>query len=147
VTRIESIPPDRAHALLGEGYAYLDVRTEEEFLSGRPAGAYCVPLMQAVGGRLVDNADFLSVVSALFDKQTPLVVGCQAGARSLRAVQLLASAGFERVINMSGGWGGGRDAFGRRVSGWQELGLEAESGPGTERTYAALVRRSLGDER
>ena len=70
----------------------IDVRSDQEWKSGRIAGASHYFL-----GRLPDNLD--SVAS-----EKPIVVQCQAGGRSAIAASVLQAAGRE-VINMSGGYG------------------------------------------
>jgi rhodanese-related sulfurtransferase len=122
-----------------EGFVYLDVRTTGEFESGHPAGAYNVPVAVAGPGGMAPNADFVTVVSARFAKDTPLVVGCQSGNRSQRAIALLVSAGFTRLVEQRADWAGARDPFGRVVDkGWQAEGFPTAFGPDAERGYAAL---------
>jgi rhodanese-related sulfurtransferase len=137
------ISPQEAHAkMTSEGYAYVDVRTEEEFALGRPAGAWNVPLSREGDGTMVPNADFLHVVETLFGKNGKLVVGCKSGNRSLRAAQALVQAGFTHVLEQRAGWGGARDAFGAvKEPGWSRAGLPTESGEPAERGYAALKKK------
>jgi rhodanese-related sulfurtransferase len=71
-----------------------------------------------------------------------LVVGCQAGARSKRAVEQLAAAGFTELVDMSAGWGGSRDAFGRPQPGWAAKGLPVEAGSPAGQAYADVKTRS-----
>jgi rhodanese-related sulfurtransferase len=137
---IEHITPDQAHRLTQSGAHYLDVRTEEEFAAGHPATAVNVPLMQRqASGQMLPNPDFLAVVQRHFSKDAPLVVGCQAGVRSLRAAELLIGAGYKVVHNMQGGFGGGRSATGEPVSGWLQSNLPVCRDCGPENTYAHLV--------
>lgn len=126
-----------------ENHVYLDVRSVPEFEAGHPAGAYNVPIAEPdAAGRMQANPDFVAVVRATFDAHQPLVVGCQNGPRSARAVQALLDAGFERVVELGAGWGGTRDPFGRVIEpGWRAAGLAraTEASPG--RDHAALRRR------
>ena len=40
----KTVTPEEAKALLDQGYVYVDVRSEQEFESGHPAGALNVPI-------------------------------------------------------------------------------------------------------
>lgn len=124
---IARVSPAEAHARMTEGWTYLDVRSAEEFAAGRPAGAVNVPVMHLGGGGFVENTRFVEEVAARFAKDAPLVVGCKQGQRSLRAAELLAGAGFTRVLEQRAGWDGARDAFGSLVEpGWSRAGLPTE---------------------
>ena len=129
---------------VGEGYAYLDVRTVEEFEQGHPLGAYNVPFeLAAEGGNVLPNTSFLREVRALFVKDTPLVVGCKQGIRSLRAARLLEAGGFTNLVEMRPGMDGVRDPFGRlREKGWlaEQLPCAMDAQPG--RSYAELEQRA-----
>src|SRR5687767_13989883 len=99
---VSNVTPTEAKRLIDdEGYTYLDVRTVEEFDGGHPAGAYNVPVVHA---GMLPNGEFVAVVEATFPKDARLVVGCQSGGRSARAAALLASCGYEHVVNMDGGF-------------------------------------------
>lgn len=130
-----------AHELMErEGYAYLDVRTVEEFEQGHPAGAYNVPFELLSGEGTVANTGFLREVRGLFAADARLIVGCKQGIRSLRAARLLEAAGFLHVLELRAGMDGVRDPFGRlRERGWQaeELPTALEALPG--RSYAELL--------
>ena len=58
-----------------------------------------------------------------------LLVGCQVGGRSTHAAQMLASHGYQHVVNVRGGFGGARDpATGALVDeGWSVAGLPVET--------------------
>lgn len=138
---IQQVTPDEAQKLLSEGYRYIDVRTEGEFASGHPATAVNVPVVfpDPATRQMVVNPDFVRVVEAHFAKDASIVVGCQAGGRSQRAAELLSEAGYTRVVNMQGGFGGARDQTGRTVvAGWHERGLPVCKDCGAENSYAAL---------
>ncbi|HEY3498409.1 MAG TPA: rhodanese-like domain-containing protein [Polyangiaceae bacterium] len=138
MTTPKTVTPAEAQALLGEGYTYLDVRTEAEFEAGHPAGALNVPLNVAGPGGAAPNPEFLAVVERALGKDAKLVVACQAGGRSKRAMATLAQAGFSGLVEMPAGFGGSRDAFGRPVPGWSQAGLPVETG----RNYDAVKQRS-----
>ena len=129
-----------AYALVRErGYAYLDVRTVPEFDTGHPEGAYNIPLGEPGAGGMVDNPSFLAEVQAAFTTQTPLVVGCASGVRSLRAAELLRVHGFTQVVEQRAGMDGVRDAFGRV----KEKGYRAEGLPVATRTAPGRSRQEL----
>jgi rhodanese-related sulfurtransferase len=110
---------------------YLDVRTQEEFAAGHPAGAINIPVMFFRGGSPTPNPDFVAHVQQRISPSTPVLVGCQAGGRSQRGAELLLAAGFTDVSNVRGGFGGARDDTGRVViPGWREAGLPVETGVG-----------------
>jgi rhodanese-related sulfurtransferase len=126
-----------------EGYAYVDVRSIPEFDQGHPAGAYNIPFVHSTPVGMQPNADFMSVLGAVFTKDAKLVLGCRTGHRSLRAAELLIEAGFQHVVEQRAGFHGARDAFGQlQEAGWQTLGLEVSVEAEPERTYAALLERA-----
>lgn len=125
---VKRVTPPEASELVQQGHKYLDVRSIPEFSEGHPQGAYNVPLMHAVGGRMVPNPDFEAVVTRHFAKDEKIVIGCKSGGRSLRAAELLQAAGYTAVVDMRGGFDGERDAMGRvAVAGWREAGLPMEA--------------------
>ena len=140
---VKRVSPQEADSLLkDEGYVYLDVRSIPEFDAGHTAGAYNIPLMHATPSGMRPNGDFMSVVGAVFPKDSKLVVGCRSGNRSLRAAEALVAAGFENVVDQRAGHGGVRDAFGQlQEPGWAEAGLEVTTKPHPDRTYEALLYR------
>jgi len=138
---IEQITPQEAQQLLQRGYRYLDVRTEGEFANGHPLGAINIPVAipDPRTGQMAINPDFLSVVGAHFEKDEAVILGCQAGARSQRAAEMMAAAGFQHLANMQGGWGGGMDPrSGAMVPGWVDCGLPTAQQPAPGSTYAEL---------
>jgi rhodanese-related sulfurtransferase len=70
----------------------LDVRTPEEFASGR--------IPQSININLMDRT-FVSKVAVL-DKSKPYLIYCRSGARSGQACAMMAHQGFE-VYNLAGG--------------------------------------------
>ena len=140
---VKRVSPQEADALVrDEGYVYVDVRSIPEFDSGHTAGAYNIPLMHATPSGMRPNGDFMSVVSAVFPKDSKLVVGCRSGNRSLRAAEALIAAGYVNVVDQRAGHGGARDAFGQlQEAGWEGAGLEVAIEPHPERTYESLLAR------
>jgi rhodanese-related sulfurtransferase len=135
------VSPEEAQRLLSRGYTYVDVRSESEFLVGRPPGAFNVPLQYVEGDRLVDSPEFVSVMQQLFRTTDPLVIGCGSGSRSHVAIERLSLAGFETLAEVRHGFMGARDGFGRRLPGWVQAGLPIEEGDAEARSYACLLER------
>lgn len=133
---------EQAEELMAAGAPFVDVRTPEEFADGHVPGAINVPVSLAQGGAKVQNADFVTVMAALFDKAAPLVVSCQAGGRSARAAALLAQAGFTNVSDMSVGFEGRKDPFGRPLPGWRQEGRDIETDATGEQTYEGALQRA-----
>jgi rhodanese-related sulfurtransferase len=130
----KKVSPQEAYALMQAGeYRYLDVRSEPEFEQGHPPGALNVPLMHKGMMGMSPNDKFLSVVEANFPRDAKLIVGCQAGGRSAKAVAALEQAGYTNLIDQGAGWGGNPEQ-----KGWQAVGLPSESGQPEGRSYAAL---------
>ena len=132
--------PAEAKALIDgpEGWKYLDVRSVEEFDAGHPTGAWNVPIFQRGPAGMMPNDDFERVVMRAFPRDSKLVVGCGSGPRSTRACEVLAAAGYADLVNVEGGFNGGRDEMGRAIPGWAASGLPVEKAAPAERTYAQL---------
>jgi glyoxylase-like metal-dependent hydrolase (beta-lactamase superfamily II)/rhodanese-related sulfurtransferase len=81
----------------------VDVRERSEYAAGHIPGALSLPQAE-----LATRLDELP-------RDRPLLMICQAGARSLRAAQFLRQVGYSRVASLSGGTGG-----------WAEAGLPLE---------------------
>jgi rhodanese-related sulfurtransferase len=137
----ENINPSQAGELLDrdEGYTYVDVRSIPEFENGHPTGAVNIPLMHHEQDQMVPNPEFLRLVEVNFAKDARLIIGCQSGARSLRAVEALTASGFTQILHMDGGFGGSRNEMGQVIEkGWMELGLPIEYGTGEGQSYTSL---------
>ena len=130
---IEQIEPFRAYRILTEDReaVYLDVRSEEEFAQGHPTAAINIPIFIFRGpGQPEPNPEFLVVAEKILLKDKQLVVGCMAGGRSQRACEALEQAGFQRLANVRGGFGGARDATGEVVvKGWRDSELPVSFDP------------------
>ena len=142
MSEIRSVTPEEAKALIEQGHVYVDVRSEPEYEAGHPPGALNVPIAHAGPAGMTPNPDFLAVMTRAFGKDEALVVGCKLGGRSKRAVDTLRAAGFSNVCDMSAGWDGGRDAFGRKLPGWREAGLPSETGAPAGQAYADVKTRT-----
>jgi len=132
---IPQTTPTAAKQLMDHGHRYIDVRTEEEFATGHPAGAVNIPVAapNPATGQMAINPQFLAVVGAHFPPDAPLIVGCGSGMRSQRAAEMLAAAGFSNVVNMQGGFGGAPDQ-----AGWADSGLPVSHDCGPHNSYAGL---------
>jgi rhodanese-related sulfurtransferase len=142
---IERVSPEEARDLLesASGYTYVDVRSEPEFDRGHPPGALNVPFMCRGPVGLVPNTEFVSVMLAAFERNARLLLGCQSGNRSRKAVAALAAAGFTELRELRTGWDGSRDAFGRLEPGWSKVGLPVETGFPEGQAYADVQKRRL----
>ena len=138
---IKHITVQQAHQEQSAGAKYLDVRSIPEFEQGHPEGAFNVPLMHAdpETRQMRPNAEFLAVVRANFPADTPLVIGCQMGGRSAKAAEILATAGYQQVANVLGGYGGAPQ-FGH--AGWVQAGLPVATKAEGDRSYESLHRRA-----
>lgn len=83
----------------------VDVRNPGETASGTLAGARLIPL-----ARLMDSLDEL-------ERQTPVVVNCAGGYRSVIAASVLRQVGFPDVSDLIGGYGA-----------WMAAGLDVSNG-------------------
>ena len=93
------------HLINREEALVVDVREPNEFAAGHVLGAKNVPLarLDASGAELAKR------------KERPLIVCCDGGERSAKALALLKKQGFTRVANLSGG-----------IAAWQQAGLPVE---------------------
>ena len=124
---IKQVEPPQAYEILQQNpdAVYLDVRTEEEFAQGHPAGAINIPVVFLKPGAAPQlNDAFLAVAQKTLPQAKRLVVGCMAGGRSQRACEILEQAGYTDLTNVRGGFGGARDPAGTIiVVGWRDAGL------------------------
>ena len=92
-TKEKLVTPDEAEKLLKENPAVtvLDVRTPEEFAEGHIKGAVNAD---------VNGDDFEKKVAAL-DQSKPVLIHCQAGGRSSRAIEEMGSDMILRIIAYS----------------------------------------------
>ncbi len=123
------LAPQRVRELLesSDGYRYLDVRTISEFRKGHIPGACNIPVAHIANPELANwsvNGQFLAVARANFPLDSPLIVGCRSGRRSVVATQIMIEAGHSRVYNLSGNW--------------KDLGYPIEQGDGDSGSYKSL---------
>jgi len=67
-----------------------------------------------------------------------MVVGCKMGGRSQQASETLASAGYEDVTNVLGGWSGAPQMG---QAGWVQAGLPVETTAEPAREYETLQKK------
>ncbi len=87
------INASEARAALLDGAVALDVREPDEFAAGHVPEAISIPL-----GQLTARTDELP-------KGRPIVAYCGHGERSASGVSILERAGFEKLLNLDGGFG------------------------------------------
>lgn len=137
---IENLEPKAAHDAMSRDAAcvFVDVRTEQEYDAGHPAGALNVPwaLVDPSTGQMAPNADFVATMRKLAPAGATIYASCQSGMRSLNACKALEAAGYSKLVNVSTGFGGKRDPTGRIVAaGWRDAGLPVET---SRSTYSTL---------
>lgn len=128
VSEVKSVTPEEASELMKQGAVYVDVRSEPEFEAGHVPGSFNVPLLHMGPAGMVPNPEFLDVMKRAFGSGEKLVMGCRSGQRSLRAADMLVQSGYADVANLTTGYEGTRDAFGRPIPGWRARGLPTEPG-------------------
>ena len=137
---IPQISSEQAKKILDENpnALYVDVRSVKEFVQGHAAGAINIPLLDfnEEFGQMMPNPDFLKVFEANVPKDKMLVVGCQAGGRSQKACEHLATNAYTTLHNIVGGYGGVPNA-----PGWKQLGFPVSQENGEGVGYAFLKER------
>lgn len=127
--RVEEVDVHEARRRQEQGWIYLDVRTPDEWRSGRPAGAAHEPAFLPGPGGMAPVPDFVARVQERFPAPSRLLIGCASGMRSARAATLLQAAGFAAICNVRGGFLGARDPMGQVVApGWREAGHPVDAG-------------------
>lgn len=106
-TAIPQITPQEALRAVQSDTLLLDVREPEELAAVRYGvdAQLDIPLSE-----LPDRLDEVP-------RDRPIIVACQSGGRSTRAIQLLQDAGFTQLLNLDGGLGA-----------WEAAGLPVERG-------------------
>lgn len=103
----------------------VDVRTRIEYSHvGHPTGAVNIVWKEAPEWQI--NPAFVDEVkNAVPDTQTPLLLLCRSGQRSMDAAKELEKAGFQQLINIKEGFEGGLDEQNHRgkLGGWRFHGL------------------------
>lgn len=124
---IENLEPLQAWDLLQQNNhaVLIDVRTKvEHAFVGHPIGAMHIAWKEAPDWQL--NPNFVTdVIQAVPDRRAPVLLLCRSGQRSLEAAKALELAGYERLINIDGGFEGPLDKDNHRghLGGWRLHGL------------------------
>lgn len=91
-TGIKEVSPTDAQTEVAKAYSqFIDVRTPEEYAAGHADRARNIPL------------DTISANLDQLEKNEPVYLICQTGNRSKKAAIILNEAGFNNVINITGG--------------------------------------------
>lgn len=98
----KGVNTDEAVRLFNDDAYMLDVRTAGEYKEGYIGNATNISVTE-----LASKMGHLPA-----DKETPMVVYCQTGARSSRASGMLAKAGYTNIHNLAGG-----------ITAWKAAGL------------------------
>jgi rhodanese-related sulfurtransferase len=95
--------PKEVSSLTAEKKAVIvDVREDDEWQAGHIDGAIHIPLQQ-INDRLPELAAY---------KDSTVITQCRSGKRSIKALELLKTAGFSNVYSMDGG-----------IQAWTQQGL------------------------
>jgi rhodanese-related sulfurtransferase len=107
-SRIRETTPEevRRRQESGDEFYFIDVREDNEWLSGHAAGAMHL-------GRGIIERDIETTIP---DHDAEIILYCGGGYRSALAADSLQKMGYTRVISMDGGW-----------KRWFELGYPTES--------------------
>jgi rhodanese-related sulfurtransferase len=97
---VPNVSPTEAQDLVAQGWALIDVRTDEEWADGHIAGAQHLPMNE--------------VVAKLPQIGNQVICVCAVGGRSWRVTQYLALQGLD-AVNLDGG-----------MQGWAAAGLPVE---------------------
>ena len=102
------VTPTQATLLINrEDAQVIDVRETDEYVSGHVPESRSIPA-GSIDERLADLEK---------NKDAPLIVVCQSGARSAKVVEKLKGKGFAKVFNLAGG-----------IAAWREAGLPLKKG-------------------
>lgn len=105
--RVADVSAEEAKQLIDEtrGLVVLDVRTPEEFAEGHIKGAINIDV----------KADSFAEEVAKLNPETPFLVHCRSGRRSLDALDQMKPMPFERVYHLDSG-----------IQGWEAAGFPVE---------------------
>jgi rhodanese-related sulfurtransferase len=90
-----SKPEFKAFMAEHTNYTLIDIRTPQEFNRGTIEGAININY---------NSPNFQAELNKL-DKSKPVLMFCQSGGRSGRALPIFKSLGFEQVLELQGGYG------------------------------------------
>ena len=98
-SEVSEVSTHEAEKLFREGWLLLDVREPDEFEQGNIPGSEFIPR-----GNLE-----IQVEGRIPSKETPIVVYCAGGIRSIFAAKTLAELGYRQVLSMTGGFNRWKD--------------------------------------
>lgn len=130
MTQIKILHPRHAWTMLETetSMVVLDVRDRTEFaFVGHPIGAINIPWKDAPDWKL--NPNFVDEVRRRIpDLNTPIMLLCRSGQRSMEAAKALAEAGYTDLTNLADGFEGPLDEQKHRstLGGWRALNLPWE---------------------
>ena len=102
ISGIKSITAQEATLLINKQDAIvIDVRSKDEFQKGHIVNSKNITLSQ------IEQGNFSAIEN---NKQTPIIVVCETGARSASAASKLVKAEFTQVSNLFSGMGGWKSA-------------------------------------
>jgi rhodanese-related sulfurtransferase len=102
ISGVKTITAQEATMLINKQDAIVvDVRSEEEFKKGHIVNAKNITLSQ------IEKGSFSAIEN---NKQTPIIVVCESGARSTSAASKLVKAEFTQVASLFSGMGGWKSA-------------------------------------
>lgn len=101
-----SIDQVRTRQERGESFHLIDVREESEWQAGHIPGAI------HLGKGIIER----DIEDILPDRETPIVLYCGGGFRSVLAAEALQKMGYTRVVSMDGG-----------MRGWRTAGYEEQT--------------------
>ena len=102
---VKQLSPEEAYELANKGTLFVDVREKNE------TDSFSYDLKNIIYAPL-SNFEILSTAKLPQEKNTPIILACKAGGRSMKAAEFLASNGYNNLYNLSGG-----------ILGWSEAGL------------------------
>lgn len=124
---IENLNPQQTWDFLQQNpnAVLIDVRTKMEHLFvGHPPKAIHIPWKEAPDWQL--NPNFVAQVrQVVSNPNTPILLLCRSGQRSLEAAAALQASGYTHLINIEEGFEGALDDNKQRgnVNGWRFAGL------------------------
>jgi len=102
----KTVSPEEAYARIeGDGYVYIDVRTEGEFEDKNIPGSVLVPAFRDTPeGRVPVPDEFTNAIANRYpDRESKLVIGCRSGVRSKAAADWLCEMGYSQLLEVDGG--------------------------------------------
>ena len=124
---IENLTPQQAWDLMQQNTdaVLVDVRTKvEHAFVGHPIDAVHIAWKEAPDWQV--NTQFVTDVKKhVPDRNTPVLLLCRSGLRSVDAAKALEEAGYQRLINILDGFEGSLDSLNHRgnLGGWRFNGL------------------------